>query len=72
MKKFTISFFLLFILSLTTFAEGEIHTGGFADGEIHTGGKSCPQNQNCLVESNQTESDNPIISAIKEFLDLLF
>jgi hypothetical protein len=72
MKKFTISFILLFTLSLTTFAEGEIHTGGFTDGEIHTGGKSCPQNQTCLVESNQTETDNPIISAVKNFLNLLF
>lgn len=62
MKKLTISFILLFILSLTAFAEGDIHTGG----------RNCPQNQTCLVESNQTESDNPIISAVKDFLDLLF
>lgn len=64
MKKITISFILLLILSLTAFAEGEIHTGG----------KSCPQNQTCLVQTEQTESDsdNPIFSAVRDFLDLIF
>lgn len=72
MKKFTISFILLFILSLTIFADGDIHTGGFTDGDIHTGGKTCPQNQNCLVEANQTETDSLIIFAIRNFLNSIF
>jgi len=64
MKKIMISSVLLFILSLTIFAEGEIHIGG----------KSCPQNQTCLILTEQTESDsdNPIFSAFRNFLDLIF
>lgn len=64
MKKITISFLLLFVLSLTAFAEGEIHTGG----------RSCPQNQTCLVEPDQIESenDNPIILAVKNFIRFIF
>lgn len=85
MKKITFSLILLFVFTFTAFAEGEIHIGGFAndgiihiggfaDGDIHIGGKSCPQNQNCLVQTEQTESDsdNQIFSAVRNFLDLLF
>lgn len=65
MKKITISFVLLIVLSLTVFAE---------EGTINTGGKSCPQNQNCLVHPDNTQSDpdDPIISIIKELLILIF
>lgn len=74
MKKIAFSFVLLFVFTFTTFADGIIHSGGFADGEIHTGGKTCPQNQTCLIESNQTESenDNSIIFAIRNFLTSIF
>lgn len=73
MKKIAFSFALVFVLTFTAFADGYIHTGGFADdGIIHGGGRSCPQNQTCSVESNQTEpeNDNPIIFAIKSFINL--
>lgn len=75
MKKIVFSFVLLFVLTLNTFADGIIHGGGFADeGDIHTGGKSYPQNQTCLVQTEQTESDSDdtIFSAVKSFLDLIF
>lgn len=82
MKKLSLYFVLLFVFTLSAFADGHIHiggfaddgiihTGGFADGDIHTGGKTCPQNQNCLGQT-ESDSDNPIISAVKDFLDLLF
>lgn len=82
MKKITLSFALLFVFTFTAFADGiihsggfaddgHIHTGGFTDGDIHIGGKTCPQNQNCLVQT-ESDSDNSIILAVKDFLDLLF
>ena len=64
MKKITFSFILLFVLTFTA----------FADGDIHTGGKSCPQNQTCLFHTEQTEPDSDIfiIKAVRNFLDLIF
>lgn len=65
MKKIIISFILSLILSLTVFAEGDIHIGG---------GKSCPQNQTCLVNTEPTKSDsnNSILLAVRNFLNLIF
>lgn len=64
MKKIAFSLALLFVFAFTAFAEGDIHIGS----------KSCPQNQNCLIQKEQTksDSDNPIFSAIRHFLDLVF
>ena len=64
MKKIAFSLVLLFVFAFTALAEGDIHIGA----------KTCPQNQTCLVESNQTksENDNPIISAIKNFIKFIF
>ena len=70
MRKIAFSF----VITFNAFADGIIH-GGFADdGEIHTGGKSCPQNQTCLVNTEPTKSDsnNPILLAVRNFLNLIF
>ena len=66
MKKFATILVLLFVLSVSAFAEGDIHTGG----------KSCPQGQTCLAEDGQYptsgKSENPIIKNIFDFLKSIF
>jgi hypothetical protein len=71
MKKFTLMFALLLVLSISGFAEGDIHTGGRTclpeqtcivdDGDIHTGGKS-------YLPAN----DNPVLTNIIDFLNSIF
>ena len=56
MKKFATILVLLFVLSISAFADGDIHTGGIAcpqgqtcfvdDGNIQLGGKTCPEGSN--------------------------
>jgi hypothetical protein len=66
MKKFATMFVLLFVLSVSVFAEGEFPLGG----------KSCPQGQTCLAEDGQYptggKSENPIIKDIYDFLKSIF
>lgn len=65
MKKFATIFVLLFVLSVSAFAEGEIPLGG----------KTCPQGQTCLTEGEipaSGKSDNPIIEGIFDFLESIF
>lgn len=42
MKKIAFSFLLLVVLTISV----------FADGDIHTGGRSCPQGQTCFTDNN--------------------
>lgn len=66
MKKIATIFVLLFVLSVSVFAEGDILIGG---------GKSCPQGQTCLTDGDIPlggKSDNPIIENIFDFLKSIF
>lgn len=62
MKKFATILVLLFVLSISV----------FADGQYPAGGKSCPQGQTCIVDDGQfpigNKSDDPIIKSIFDFL----
>lgn len=65
MKKFATIFVLLFVLSVSA----------FADGQIPVGGKSCSQGQTCLTEGEIPaggKSDNAIIENIFDFLKSIF
>ena len=86
MKKFALIFALLFVLSVSVFAEGGIiHTGGkscpegqtcLTDGDIHTGGKTCPDSQTCSDDEGIIhtggKSDNSVYKEIFDFLKLIF
>jgi hypothetical protein len=67
MKKFTTILVLLFVLSVSAFAD---------EGQIPAGGKSCPQGQQtCLTEGDILtggKSDNTIIKEIFDFLKSIF
>lgn len=67
MKKFATILVLLFVLSVSAFAEGEYPAGG----------KSCPQGQQtCFADEGQIplggKSDNPIIKTVFDFLKSIF
>lgn len=64
MKKFTSTFFLTIILSISVFAN---------DGTTHSGGKTCPNNQTtCFAgQIEQTENDSTYKKIIT-FLKTLF
>jgi hypothetical protein len=67
MKKFATILVLLFVLSVSAFAEGDIHTGG----------RSCPQGQQtCFTNTGEypigEKSENPIIKDIFDFLKSIF
>lgn len=66
MKKFATITVLLFVLSVSA----------FADGDIPLGGKSCPQGkQTCLTDGDVPtggKSDNPIINTIFDYLRSIF
>jgi hypothetical protein len=65
MKKFATILVLLFVLSVSAFAEGEIPIGG----------KACPQGQICLTDGTTHsggKSENPIIKDIYDFLKSIF
>lgn len=49
MRKLSILITLMFALTVT----------GFAEGDIHTGGRTCPTGQTCLYDP-QEPSDTPI------------
>lgn len=63
MKKFATILVLLFVLSVSAFAEGEYPIAN----------KSCPQGQTCLVDDGEypiaNKSDDTIIESIFDFLD---
>ncbi|MET0753441.1 MAG: hypothetical protein ABWZ66_08710 [Pyrinomonadaceae bacterium] len=59
MKKFTTTFVLLFVLSISTFAEGEYPLGG----------KSCPQGTTCRPAETV---ENPVLVDIFDFLKSIF
>jgi hypothetical protein len=62
MKKFATIFALLFVLSISAFAEGDIHTGG----------KSCPQGQVCFTnEGEYAASGKTEITVINNIFDYL-
>ncbi len=61
MKKFTLMFVLLLVLSISALAEGEIPIGG----------KSCPNGQNCLVSSTEISKDIPTQTFYKDIFDFL-
>ena len=71
MKKFTWTITLIFVLSLSA----------FADGTMHTGGRNCQPNQTCLAVSGQPdrtpekkgvrEPNNPRGSFFKDIFDFL-
>ncbi|HEY0428186.1 MAG TPA: hypothetical protein VGC76_10425 [Pyrinomonadaceae bacterium] len=66
MKKFATIFVLLFVLSVSA----------FADGQFPIGGKSCPQGQVCFTSEGEIpiggKSDNPIIKNVFDFLKSIF
>jgi len=85
MKKFATILVLLFVLSISVFADGEFPIGGkscpqgqtcFAEGEFPIGGKTCPQGQTCLADEGQYQtggkSDNTIYKEIFDFLKSIF
>lgn len=84
MKKFATILVLLFVLSISTFAEeGQIPAGGRScpqgqtcfvdDGQYPAGGKTCPQGQTCLTDDGQypigNRSNNTIIESVFDFLN---
>lgn len=66
MKKFATILVLLFVLSVSAFAEGEIPVGG----------KSCPQGQVCFSDTGEMpaggKSENSIYQDIFDFLTSIF
>lgn len=65
MKKFTATFVLLFVMSFSVFAEGEIPIGG----------KNCPQGQTCLtgeIPIGGKTSENPVYLDIFDFIKSIF
>ncbi len=67
MKKVATILVLLFVLSISA----------FADGQFPIGGKSCPQGQQiCLAAEGQipasVKSENPIYEEILDFLKSIF
>ena len=52
MKKIVFTLVLSMVLSISVFAEGEVHTGG----------RSCPQGQTCYTDSNKDakQSNNSV------------
>lgn len=62
MKKFTSILVLLFVLSVSTFAD---------DGTTHSGGKSCPQGQTCLTDGTTHSGGKPQSQIIKNIYDFL-
>jgi len=67
MRKFATILVLLFVLSVSVFAEGDIHTGG----------RTCPQGQTCLADNGGIihtggKSENQIIKEIFDFLKSIF
>ncbi|MGC2237627.1 MAG: hypothetical protein WA584_15800 [Pyrinomonadaceae bacterium] len=67
MKKFATILVLLFVLSVSAFAD---------DGTIHTGGKTCPQGQTCFADDGTIHTggitESPIIKDIYDFLKSIF
>ena len=67
MKKIATIFVLLFVLSVSAFAEGDILIGG---------GKTCQQGQTCFSNTGEYpaggKSENPIIKDIFDFLKSIF
>jgi hypothetical protein len=66
MKKFATILVLLFVLSISIFAEGEFPLGG----------KTCPQGQTCFSNTGEYpaggKSENLIINDIFDFLKSIF
>jgi len=71
MKKVATTVVLLFVLSISIFAEGEIPLGG----------KNCPQGQTCLTgeiplggKANESsdDSENPVYRDIFDFIKSIF
>lgn len=74
MKKFATILVLLFVLSVSAFADGQYPIGGivcpqgqtcFANGEFPIGNKTCPEGQTCLADGdiligNKTDGQIPI------------
>jgi hypothetical protein len=60
MKKFTLMFVLLLILSVSGLAD---------DGTTHTGGKPCPPSETCRPAQ---PVENPILVDIFDFLKSIF
>lgn len=66
MKKFATVLVLLFVLSVSVFAE---------EGQIPIGGRTCPQGQVCFTEGEIPtggKSDNTIYQDIFDFLKSIF
>lgn len=72
MKKFTTTFFLLIVLSLSVFAD---------EGQIPIGGKACPQGQTCRTgeypiggKANESfdSSKNSVYQDIFDFIVSIF
>ena len=61
MRKFASILILLFVLSISAFAEGDIPLGG----------KSCPQGQTCSNDGDE-KSDNSIYQDVLDFLKTIF
>lgn len=62
MKKFATTLVLLFVLSVSA----------FADGQYPAGGRTCPQGQTCFVDEGQIPIDNKSDDTIiKSFFDFL-
>lgn len=72
MKKFATTFVLLFVLSISVFAD---------EGQYPIGGKTCPQGQTCVTgqiplggKTNESfdSSENPVYRDIFDFIKSIF
>jgi hypothetical protein len=67
MKKFASTLVLLFVLSVSAFAE---------EGQIPIGGRTCPQGQTCFTNTgdipNGGKSEQPIYQDIFDYLKSIF
>ena len=82
MKKFVTMVVLLFVLSISAFADGQYPIGNricpqgqtciVADGQFPIGNKTCGQGQTCLVNDGEYpiggKFNDPIIKSIFDFL----
>jgi hypothetical protein len=67
MKKFATILVLLFVLSVSAFAEGDIHTGGLADSQ----GQTCSTDNGGIIHSGGLTEDW-VFENIFDFLKSIF
>lgn len=65
-------FLVVCLFSSVTFAEGDMGDGGYSgDGDMGDGGRlACTEN--CVVNVNQKEAENSILSFVRDYLVSIF